>query len=192
MKPLAMALSMMGILAATTAAASPAAAGPASTIPGDGTFLVGTDFTAGVFRSTGNSFCYWQRSKDASGTLDSIIANDIGSGQRLVYVRTTDKVFKTSGCSTWKRVLTAEIETPSKNTTIPGDGSYLVGADFLPGTYRSSGNTGSCYWQRARSADGTLDSIIANDISTGQVVVTVNATDIVFGTTGCAGWTRIG
>jgi hypothetical protein len=80
----------------------------------------------------------------------------------------------------------------SKKTTIPGNGSYLVGSDFLPGTYRSIRNISSCYWERARSADGTSGSTIANGISTGQLVVTISASDSVFKSSRCATWTRIG
>ena len=168
------------------------AATPKNTIPGSGTYLVGKDFQAGVYRSVGNSTCYWERAKDAGGTSAGIIANDIGSGQRLVYVRVTDKAFTTSRCSTWNRVFSSTIKLKSKRTTIPGNGSYLVGSDFVPGTYRSTANTGLCYWERARSADGSAASTIANGISKGQLVVTIGATDSVFGTSRCNTWTRIG
>jgi hypothetical protein len=190
-RPFAALLCTLGMLAATAATADPAAADPGSTIPGTGTYLVGKDVKAGVYRSTGNDYCYWQRSKDASGTLDSIIANDIGTGRRLVYVKTTDKVFTSNDCRTWTRLSDATLRAKSTATTIPGNGWFLVGAEFVPGTYRSSGNTESCYWARARSADGELSSIIINEISTGQLVVTINATDVVFHTSGCTTWTRI-
>jgi hypothetical protein len=182
-------LGAAGMLA--PAFAGPAAATAGATIPGTGTFLVGTDIQPGVYRSTGNTYCYWHRAKDASGSLDSIIANDIGGGQRLVYLRATDKIFKTSECGTWSRVPDATLRATSTATTIPGNGWYLVGAEFLPGTYRSTGNTDSCYWARSRSADGEFGSIITNDLSPGQLIVTIAATDIVFQTTTCNTWTRI-
>jgi hypothetical protein len=185
-------ISIVAGLALATAGAGPAAAAPRNIIPGSGTYLVGKDFAAGVYRSTGNSSCYWERASNASGSPSSIIANDIGSGQRLVYVRATDKVFKTSRCGTWKRVLSSVLKSRSTRKTILGNGSYLVGSDFLPGTYRSSGNTESCYWERARSADGAAGSIIANDISKGQLIVTISGSDSVFQTSRCKTWTRIG
>jgi hypothetical protein len=185
-------LSIVGILAAVLTGATPATAAARNTIPGSGTYLVGKDFQAGVYRSTSNSSCYWERASNASGSLSSILANDIGSGQRLVYVRSTDRIFKTSGCHTWNRVFSSVLKTRSTRTTILGNGAYLVGSDFRPGTYRSTGNSGSCYWKRARSADGTLGSIIANGISTGQLVVTISATDSVFETSRCTTWRRIG
>lgn len=182
----------MCIVAATVSFTPPAPAAARNTIPGSGTYLVGKDFSAGVYRSTGNTSCYWERAKDASGSLNSTIANDIGSGQRLVYVRPADRVFKTSRCHIWVRVFSSVMRIKSKKTTIPGNGSYLVGSDFLPGTYRSIRNTSSCYWERARSADGTSGSTIANGISTGQLVVSISAGDSVFKSSRCAAWTRIG
>ncbi len=185
-------LSITCALATTSIGVEAAAAGPKNTIPGSGAYVVGKDFNPGIYRSTGNSSCYWQRATNASGSLSSIIANDIGSGQRLVQVRATDKIFKTSRCRAWIRVLSTVLRTKSRKTTIPGNGAYLVGSDFRPGMYRSSGNTKSCYWERARSADGSPGSIIANDISTGQLLVNVSANDSVFASSRCATWTRIG
>jgi hypothetical protein len=185
-------LSTVCVLSAVLPGAAPATAAAKNTIPGSGTYLVGKDFQAGVYRSASNSSCYWERAKDASGNLNSTIANDIGSGQRLVFVRTTDRVFKTSSCHPWTRVFSSVLKIRSTRSTIVGNGSYLVGSDFRPGTYRSRGNSGSCYWQRSRSADGALGSIIANGSSAGQLVVTISPTDSVFGTSHCATWTRIG
>src|SRR3954469_7697556 len=90
-------LPIAGLLTAA-ALTAPAAAAPAgSTIPGTGTFVVGQDFPAGIYRSTANKSCYWERAKNASGTTSSIITNDIGAGQRLTHVRRTDKIFRTRG-----------------------------------------------------------------------------------------------
>ncbi|WP_250033205.1 hypothetical protein [Paractinoplanes maris] len=170
---------------------SPAAAAPRTTIPGSGTYLVGKDFQAGVYRSVGNDSCYWQRATDATGATSSIIANDIGGGQRLVYVRPTDKVFKSSSCKQWIRVTPAAMTVKSTRTTIPGNGVYFVGSDFVPGTYRSSGNKEYCYWERSRSADGASSNIIANEISEGQLVVTITAGGV-FKSSSCTTWTKIG
>ncbi|MDY7085966.1 MAG: hypothetical protein SYR96_12755 [Actinomycetota bacterium] len=182
-------------LTAVAAGVSPpavhsAAAKPKDTIPGSGTYLVGKDFNAGVYRSAGNSSCYWERASDAGGSLNSIIANDIGSGQRLVYVKPTDKVFKSSGCATWKRVTAAAMAATSTKTTIPGNGVHFVGSDFRPGTYRSTGNTDYCYWERARSADGDSANIISNEFAKGQLVVTITPGGI-FQSSGCQPWNRV-
>ncbi|WP_305784078.1 hypothetical protein [Symbioplanes lichenis] len=162
-----------------------------NTIPGTGAFVVGQDVPAGIYRSTGNTSCYWERARNASGTTASIISNDIGSGQRLAQIRATDKIFRTRNCRTWVRVLSPTLRLKSRKVTIPGDGAYFAGSDFRPGTYRSTGNTGHCYWERAKNADGTSSGIIANGLSQGQLIVTVAATDFVFRTSGCKPWTRL-
>jgi len=73
--------------------------------------------------------------------------------------------------------------------TIPGDGTFLVGKDVKPGTYRTTGpKTGSsCYWQRSGDASGT--NIIANDNIAGPTVVDIKSSDVAFKTSRCAAWT---
>ncbi len=73
-----------------------------TTIPGDGTFLVGRDIKPGLYRTSGGS-CYWERERDLKGGVHSIIANDNTSGPTTVQIRSTDKAFKTSGCDTWHK-----------------------------------------------------------------------------------------
>ncbi|UIX29555.1 hypothetical protein [Streptomyces sp. GQFP] len=77
----------------------------------------------------------------------------------------------------------------------PGDGTYVVGNDIKPGTYRSEGPQGgliaSCYWARLSSTSGELKDIIANNATSGQTTVTIAATDKAFNTTGCKAWKKI-
>jgi hypothetical protein len=75
------------------------------------------------------------------------------------------------------------------------DGTYLVGSDIAPGTYRTAGPSDGamfCYWERDKNTDGTLDSIIANDNSAGPTLVTVKAHDVAFKTQFCQPWTLVG
>lgn len=78
--------------------------GPSATIPGDGTFAVGTDIKAGTYVSStpdsGN--CYWARLSGSDG-FDSIIDNNNSAGQSIVTIQPGDKYFKTDGCNTWKQ-----------------------------------------------------------------------------------------
>lgn len=43
-------------------------------------------------------------------------------------------------------------------TTIETNGTFIVGSDIAPGTYRSSGKYG-CYWARLKSLDTATSSI---------------------------------
>ncbi|WP_405739819.1 hypothetical protein OG885_38055 [Streptomyces sp. NBC_00028] len=79
---------------------------------------------------------------------------------------------------------------------IPGDGTYVVGSDIKPGTYRSDGPQGgqttSCYWARLSGTSGEAKDIIANEGTSGQTTVTIAATDKAFTTMGCKPWKKIG
>ncbi|MFD7710709.1 hypothetical protein [Streptomyces sp. NPDC059786] len=161
---------------------------------GDGTFEVGKDVKPGTYRTTGNTdgMCYWERAKDASGEMDSLIANDNVTGTSYVTVVAGDKLFKSTDCEDWEAVDEKAKGTGSPATSAKGDGGmYRVGVDLAPGTYKSTGNTdGMCYWERAKDAQHSLNSIRANDNVTGSGIVTISADDAYFKTTGCKDWKK--
>lgn len=83
--------------------------GPPDTIEGDGQYLVGEDIQAGTYKTAGpenDNFglgCYWARTKNASGEMEAIIANDNITGQSRVTVN-RGEYFETKGCLKWERV----------------------------------------------------------------------------------------
>lgn len=78
-----------------------------------------------------------------------------------------------------------------KRADVSGNGTFQVGSDIKPGTYRSTGNKLGCYWERAKDSSGGLDGILANDNVVGSSYVTVKADDKIFKTRGCKGWHRV-
>jgi hypothetical protein len=97
-----------------------------------------------------------------------------------------------------------EEETPTSSVTktpedsvneIPGDGTYVVGKDIKPGTYRTEGPEDTaipnCYWARLSGTSGEFNEIIANG-NTAPTTVTISASDNAFQTTGCKTWKRTG
>ncbi|MER6343404.1 hypothetical protein ACWC10_02975 [Streptomyces sp. NPDC001595] len=161
---------------------------------GDGDFQVGSDIKPGTYRTTGNTddMCYWERAKDASGEMDSLLANDNVSGTSYVTIKDTDKIFKSSGCNDWEAVDTKAKGSPADKMAGSG-GMFRVGVDIAPGTYKSTGNTDDmCYWERAKDADHSIDSIIANNNVSGSAVVTISASDAYFKTSGCQDWKKTG
>ena len=70
---------------------------------GDGTWMVGTDIEAGVYRNDGGSLCYWERLSGLSGELGDIIANGLPEGQAVVEIAGSDTAFSSQGCGTWTR-----------------------------------------------------------------------------------------
>ncbi|MEU3411230.1 hypothetical protein ABZ760_08155 [Streptomyces sp. NPDC006658] len=178
--------------ATETAGAAGTAEEKKAAFGGDGEYQVGTDIKPGTYRTANNTdgTCYWERAKDASGELDSTLANDNVSGRSYVTVKATDKLFKSNGCSDWEAVDPKAKGTPAGS--MDGDGGmFKVGTDIAPGTYKSTGNAdGSCYWERTKDAGQGLDSIIANNNVTGTAVVTISASDGYFKTTGCGDWKK--
>jgi hypothetical protein len=71
-----------------------------------------------------------------------------------------------------------------------GDGTWRVGAEVAPGTYRAPGG-GSCYWARLRNFTGGLNSIIANGGFSKNQTVTIQSSDTGFETRDCGTWERI-
>lgn len=79
---------------------------------------------------------------------------------------------------------------PPPETAMAGDGTYEVGVDVKPGTYVSPPTDGiNCYWERSTGGD-ELGSIIANDNTSGQAVVTIKKSDKFFISSGCSDWTQ--
>jgi hypothetical protein len=78
---------------------------------------------------------------------------------------------------------------PGPKTTISTNGTYTVGPDIVPGTYRTSGGNG-CYWARLRSLD--TGDIIDNNVSDGPQVVQIKPSDAAFITRDCGTWQKSG
>jgi hypothetical protein len=74
--------------------------------------------------------------------------------------------------------------------TIEGTGTFLVGEDIQPGTYRSPGanDDGQCYWQRLSGLSGTNDDYIAYGSAEGPQVVTISPSDVAFKIQDCLPW----
>jgi hypothetical protein len=92
--------------------------------------------------------------------------------------------------------VTAEAATPSTPpgpaTTITVDGTYLVGVDIAPGTWRTAGASGSrdCYWKRLASLDSS--DIIDNEGSPGPQVTDIMPSDKAFSSSNCLTWQKVG
>jgi len=170
--------------AATTRAPTPTTAAPAG-FSGSGTFVIGQAVPPGLYVSTGNTLCYWQRATDASGSLGSIIENDNAQGQALVELN-AGEVFTTTRCSRW-----TVYTPPAQPLASVGNGTWAVPSQLTPSRWQSSGGTG-CYWARLRNFEGGVNSIAANDNTDGPAVVDIQGSDAAFNTVRCGTWTRVG
>ncbi|MFF4158450.1 hypothetical protein [Streptomyces sp. NPDC001678] len=82
-------------------------------------------------------------------------------------------------------------EKKGKKADASGNGTFQVGSDIKPGTYRSAGNKEGCYWERDKDSKGEADSILANDNAVGTSYVTIAASDKIFKSSGCKGWNLV-
>lgn len=71
-----------------------------------------------------------------------------------------------------------------------GNGTYRIGEDLEPGTYRSTG-TSMCYWERLSGFSGELEDIIGNG-NDGLEIVTIAESDAGFTSQGCGDWIPVG
>ena len=70
---------------------------------GEGDWSVGHDIKPGVYRSQGNSFCYWERSSGFTHAFGEIKANNNVEGDAVVEISASDVRFTSSGCNTWTK-----------------------------------------------------------------------------------------
>lgn len=167
----------------------PSGSGPLTSF-GDGTRMIGTgsgDIVPGTYRTEGTSTCYWARLSGLGGTISEIITNENPRGPDIVTIEATDKAFESKRCGTW-----SPAPTSGPQNTSFGDGTWAVGIDIAPGTYKTDGSD-SCYWARlsAFGASG-VSGIIANENPRGPTVVTIEPTDKGFTSRRCGTWTKTG
>ena len=99
-----------GTTAAATAPANAAPAKPSGPLTqfGDGTYEVGVDVAAGRYKTPGSGgqgiweACYWERAKNDTGDLGSIISNENLQGPGVVTLK-KGEFFKTTGGCGWTK-----------------------------------------------------------------------------------------
>jgi len=84
----------------------------------------------------------------------------------------------------------APVPTPAPSFAHFGDGTYIVGKDIRPGTYRTRQGLAGCYYARLKGFGGTVDDIIANENTDDAAIVTIAASDKGFESTNCGTWTK--
>jgi hypothetical protein len=150
---------------------------------------VNIDVQPGTYRAINTSTgCYWERLSGFGGTFDELIANNFTSAPEVVTISPTDVGFSAEGCGLW---LSAQFPITSSPTAPFGAGTYIVGLDISPGTWRNSDSSGGCYWARLKGFSGTFADLITNNYTSGLDIVTISASDTGFASNGCGTWTKI-
>jgi hypothetical protein len=127
-----------------------------------------------------------QGKKTAIAGAAIVLAGCGGSSQKAeVTLTSTLEITKTV-------TVTAPPPPSAPKTIMETDGTYRVGTDIVPGTYRSAGPSPSgesdCYWARLSSL--TPSHIISNNISSGPQVVMIQPSDAAFLTRSCQPWQK--
>ncbi|MGW4717686.1 hypothetical protein [Nocardia sp. NPDC004260] len=122
-----------------------------------------------------------------------VVAEKNRGADRPAAVATSARVLTTTPPTPTSSVRPSPTPPPGPATAITRNGTYLVGADIQPGTWRTTGTSGSleCFWSRLSALTGELDAIIANGSSDGPQVVTIKPGDKAFSVQGCSTWTLI-
>lgn len=180
----------------TTAATSTVAA--PNTMTREGGFKVGVQIAPGTYYSSntgsaGNNCWFERRVDDNYGVEEGALGyqylyGENFGGQKVVTIQSTDKYFYTEDCGTWKPVATAL-------RTSVGDGTWVVGKQIKPGTWRTTGPFASdgCYVEYLGSFTGDSDT----DYLDGELIedspyeVEIFVTDKGFTTDGCGTWKRV-
>jgi hypothetical protein len=154
----------------------------------DGTYVIGTDLAPGTYRtlSAPSALCYWARTSGFGGSVAEINANEITKASTIVTIGVDDKGFTSTGCGTW----TSDLSAVTDGSGSFGNGTFIVGTDVAPGTYRSAESKG-CYYARLSGFSGSLDEIIANANTDAAAIVTIAADDKGFKSMGCGTWTKM-
>jgi hypothetical protein len=114
-----------------------------------------------------------------------VLAGCHGPSQTAMTLTSTLEITKTV-------TVTAPPPPSVPKTTMETDGTYRIGTDIVPGTYRSAGpspeGASDCYWARLSSLNET--HIIDSNISTGPQVVMIQPSDRAFLTRSCQPWQK--
>lgn len=71
---------------------------------GDGEFLVGADFPAGLYESAGGPGCNWSRHALRPDGSYGAVQENRGGGDQIVQIAATDLVFKSDACNPWVKI----------------------------------------------------------------------------------------
>ena len=177
--PVTAAQSMTGTTKSTSTASS-------SGKFGDGIYTVGKDVQPGTYRAANvELLCHWYR----YGAGQKYLGAAIVGAPTVVTILATDVSFKTDGCGTW----TSDLSQVTQSKTSFGAGTFIVGTDVTPGTYKSDGagaGSDQCFWSRLSGFSGPLDETTQNFVEPNPATVVIRDTDKGFQSQSCGTWTR--
>ncbi|HYT37625.1 MAG TPA: hypothetical protein VEL49_10655 [Ktedonobacteraceae bacterium] len=125
--------------------------------------------------------------------LCGVISNGIPKSSTTDSTTTATTTQQSQATDTPQSTPTSQSQPTPTTDTHPhfnGDGTFEVGKDIRPGTYRTRVASPGCYYARLSGFSGTTDDIIANDNTDTPAIITIAATDMGFQSTRCGTWTK--
>jgi hypothetical protein len=133
----------------------------------------------------GSADCQWARQ-----SATEVLAYNLGSGQRLFRVLSTDdSVFASESCGTWIKYYPGMVRTSASTAA---NGVYALGDHLERGVYSTTGPTdaGTCRYTFYKGFDGAEGVLSQGEVSSAHTI-TMPSAAVGFGTAGCS-WKRIG
>lgn len=134
----------------------------------EGEYKVDTDIPAGQYYlfETGNYSAYFSISKNSSGSIDSILANDVFSYNSIIDV-SKGQYLELQRCYA--------VPAAYAKVSTSGEGMFKVGRDIPAGEYKLvSTSSIMAYYEVAPNALHDTSNIVSNDNFSGTKYVTVN------------------
>lgn len=124
--------------------------------------------------------------------LCGVISNALPKSATTDTTSTATATQQTQATDTPQPTQTTQSQPTSATDTHPhfSDGTFEVGKDIQPGTYRTRVASPNCYYARLKGFGGTTDDIVANDNTDTPAIVTISATDKGFQSNNCGTWTK--
>jgi hypothetical protein len=112
----------------------------------------------------------FELTKNSTGTLESIIANDNIQNRSILTIK-TGEYFTIKNATAYP--IAAAPKVTAENNVLPA-GMYKVGVDIPAGEYKITAD-GSGYVEVSTSSRHQIESIVSNDNFTGEKYVTIKA-----------------
>ena len=153
-----------------TPAPAPAPVAPVVKTYVAGMYKIGTDMPAGEYVLIADGTAYLQTSKDSTGEMDSIIANDNFTNRSIITVK-NGQYLTIKGCTAYAFGDAPQVKPV--DGFLP-EGMYKVGFGFSAGEYKV-GADGDGYAEVSSDSTHSMDSIVSNDNFQGDKYITVKA-----------------
>jgi len=104
--------------------------------------------------------------------------------------KTSTKKSSESGSGSTEQSVKEEVKPTEDPNPHFSDGTYEVGKEIQPGTYRTRKASSGCYYARLSGFGNAIGDIVTNENTDAPTIVTVEATDKGFTSKRCGVWTQ--